>query len=383
MIYLDNAATSWPKAPGTSEVLSNAILHPLGNPGRTSHSAGISSDRILFELREILAEIFQVEDSSLIALTPGCTFALNTILSGFLKEGQRVLCSSMEHNGVMRPLLHLQKERSLSLDRIPSEPASGYPDMTAYKKLLKSRPDLVVLTAASNVNGVIFPVEEMTALAKKAGAAVCIDGAQGAGEIPLYPEKWGVDFLCFAGHKGFLGPAGTGGFYIRDPERVEPLVRGGTGSRSREELQPEDMPDRFESGTPNLPGLAGLLNSLRFLKDSKSLMMTAEERCGRLCRRLHELEGYRIIGRQKEREYTRVFSILPEEGDLTQLTAFLNRKEIAVRSGLHCAPSAHRVLGTFERGGTLRLSPGLFTTNHEIERVIDALKEFIWQIRKN
>ena len=383
MIYFDNAATSWPKAPGTSEVLSNAILHPLGNPGRTSHSAGISSDRILFELRETLAEIFEVEDSALITLTPGCTWSLNTVLSGFLKTGQRVLCSSMEHNAVMRPLLQLQKERSLRLDRIPSEPLSGYPDMSAFRTLLAEKPDLVVLTAASNVNGVIFPIEEMSALARKAGAAVCIDAAQGAGEIPLSPEKWGIDFLCFAGHKGLLGPAGTGGFYIRDPERVEPFVRGGTGSRSREELQPEDMPDRFESGTPNLPGLAGLLHSLQFLKGSKALTRFSDERCGRLCRQLSELEGYRIIGRQKGRSYTRVISILPEEGRLTQLTAFMNERDIAVRSGLHCAPSAHRVLGTYETGGTLRLSPGIFTTNSEIRRVIDALKEYIWLIRKN
>ncbi|MBF9015301.1 MULTISPECIES: aminotransferase class V-fold PLP-dependent enzyme [unclassified Oceanispirochaeta] len=383
MIYLDNAATSWPKAPGTAEVLSNAILSPLGNPGRTSHSAGISADRIIFELRESLAHLFGIGDSSLVALTPGCTSALNTILSGFLKKGQKVLCSSMEHNSVMRPLMQLQQERQLQINRIPSEPESGYPDLKAFEKLLDEKPDLLVLTAASNVNGIIFPLEQMCLTARKKGIPLCVDAAQAAGEIPLYPENWGIDFLCFAGHKGLLGPAGCGGFYIRDPERVRPLILGGTGSRSREEIQPEIMPDRFESGTANIPGFAGLLHSLNFLQSSKTLYRAAEERCGRLCRRLHELEGYRIIGRSKDRDYTRVFSILPEKGNLTELTAFLNSKDIAVRSGLHCAPSAHRVLGSFESGGTLRLSPGLFTTNREIELLIESLKEYRWLTLKN
>lgn len=383
MIYLDNAATSWPKAPGTAEVLSNAILSPLGNPGRTSHSAGISADRIVFELREALADLFRVSDSSSLALTPGCTSALNTILSGFLKEGDKVLCSSMEHNGVMRPLMQLQKERSLLISRIPSEAESGFPDLNAFERLLDEKPDLLVLTAASNVNGIIFPLEEMCRTAEKKGIPVCVDAAQAAGEIPLYPEKWGIDFLCFAGHKGLLGPAGTGGFYIKNPERVRPLILGGTGSRSREELQPEIMPDRFESGTANLPGFAGLLHSLNFLKNTKALYTSSEERCGRLCRLLLELEGYRIIGRSKKREYTRVFSLLPESGSLTELTAFLNSRDIAVRSGLHCAPSAHRVLGSYERGGTLRLSPGIFTTNREIEMLIENLKEYRWLTLKN
>ncbi|MDC7231829.1 MAG: aminotransferase class V-fold PLP-dependent enzyme [Spirochaetales bacterium] len=377
MIYLDNAATSWPKAPGSAEVLSNAILSPLGNSGRTSHRAGISSDRIIFELRESLAALFRIEDSASIVLTPGCTAALNTVLFGFLKPGQKVLCSSMEHNAVMRPLMQLQKERHIGITRIPSAADSGYPDLMAFERLLDEKPDLLVLTAASNVNGIIFPLEQMCRSAARRGIPVCVDGAQAAGELPLYPEQWGIDFLCFAGHKGLLGPAGTGGFYIRDPRRIPPLIYGGTGSRSREEIQPEMMPDRFESGTANIPGYAGLLHSLTFLSNAgASLYRMAEERNRRLCRRLSALEEFRMIGRKEEYRYTGVFSLLPEKGTLTELTAFLNNRDIAVRSGLHCAPSAHKVLGTFGSGGTLRLSPGIFTTNRDIELLIDSLKEY-------
>ena len=257
MIYLDNAATSWPKAPGLSEVMKRTIENPMGNPGRSSHEAGISADRILFELRETLAGLFGIKDSSALILNSGATESLNTVLSGFLKPGMKVLTSSMEHNSVMRPLTRLQTQRDVKLSRFPSDPASGFPDMKRFEQMLEERPDIVVATAASNVNGVIFPIEEMAHLAGKKGIPLCVDAAQGGGEVPLYPEAWGIDFLCFAGHKGLLGPAGTGGFYIRDPGRIEPLITGGTGSRSREEEQPETMPDKFESGTPNIPGHAG------------------------------------------------------------------------------------------------------------------------------
>jgi cysteine desulfurase family protein len=394
LIYLDNAATSWPKPPGLAEAMSRAIEAPLGNPGRSSHAAGISADRNLYELRETMADIFAMKDSSSLIFNSGATESLNTVLSGFLKPGQKVLTSSMEHNSVMRPLLHLQRERNLSLRRFPSDPDSGFPDMKSFEKEMDQRPDLLVVTAASNVNGVIFPLEEMAYLAGKKGVPLCVDAAQGGGEIPLYPEKWGIDFLCFAGHKGLLGPSGTGGFTIRDPERLMPLILGGTGSRSREEEQPDMMPDKFESGTPNIPGLAGLLHSLNFIIDSESLHLEAKNRTKRFVEELSELEGIRIVGRPSARgsggktpeespSYLRVISLLPVIGTLTELTAFINSKDMAVRSGLQCSPSAHKTLKTFDAGGTLRLSPGLFTTDGELNEFMTTLKEYIWQTRKN
>jgi len=385
VIYLDNAATSWPKAPGTADAVIQALESPMGNPGRSSHSAGITADRILFELREALAGLFHIEDSSSLILTSGATESLNTVLQGFLKPGQRVITSVMEHNSVMRPLHLLQKQKGLRIDRFDCSPVTGYPDMKQLSRLLEEKPDLLVVTAASNVSGVVFPLEEIADLARTSGVPLCVDAAQAGGEVPLYPETWGIDFLCFAGHKGLLGPAGTGGFYIRDPEMITPLITGGTGSRSREEFQPELMPDKFESGTPNIPGFAGLLHSVAFLTESEDLRSEAEARTAGLLQNLMALEGFRIIGRDNgdARSYTSVISLLPEAGSLTELTSFLNDRDIAVRSGLHCAPSAHRTLGTFAAGGTLRLSPGLFTTDEELTVLTDTLKEYLWLMKKN
>lgn len=387
MIYMDNAATSWPKPSACVQAVSQALSRPLGNPGRSSHGAGISADRIVFNLREALAELFRIEDSALIVLTSGATESLNTVISGRLNRNDAVLVSSMEHNAVMRPLRQLETSRGVRIIKCASDAATGYPDLKSFARGLEEKPALALVTAASNVNGIVFPLEEMAALARNKGIPLCVDAAQGAGELELYPEAWGIDYLCFAGHKGLLGPAGTGGFYIRDPESLPPLILGGTGSRSREEIQPTDMPDRFESGTPNIPGYAGLLASLDYRAAHPELYKAAAVRCRRLEEGLRSLEGLRIIGRpdqpDPQRRYTGVFSILPATGTLSALTAFMDRREIAVRSGLHCAPAAHGVLGTSAEGGTLRLSPGLFTEDEDIDETIATIKEFICRTRKN
>jgi len=381
MIYLDNAATSWPKPPGTADAVAEAILHPLGNPGRTSHGPGIAADRLLFGLREILADFLKVKDSSRILFTSGTTQSVNTVLYGFLKPGDRVLTSSMEHNAVMRPLRHLEETRDITVLTAACSSRTGFPDLSDFARLLKEhRPSLAVFTAASNVNGIVFPFEEMADLARRAGTAVCVDAAQAAGEVPLFPEEQGIDFLCFSGHKGLLGPAGTGGLYLRDPERVNPLIRGGTGSRSSEEKQPGFLPDRFESGTPNIPGFAGWLRAMEYLISQKGAPGT-DSLFRELVEGLSSMDGIRVIGRpepgrEESLVWTRVVSIRPERTSLTELTAFLDSRKIAVRSGLHCAPGAHKTLGTFEKGGTVRLSPGLFTTKKEIAGTLAVLKEF-------
>ena len=269
MIYLDNAATSWPKAPGCAEAVAETLLKPMGNPGRTSHSAGIQArDRILFELREYLADFFSIRDSANILFTSGTTESLNTVLYGFLREGDLVITGPMEHNAVMRPLNDLAGLRKVRILRLSGEGETGFPDLKEMERILQDHtPRLIIITAASNVNGLIYPVEEICSLAGKRGVPVCVDAAQAAGETELLPEKWGIDFLCLSGHKGLLGPTGTGALYIRDPESLSPLKRGGTGSRSSEEIQPEWVPDKFESGTPNIPGLAGWLHSMNYLRE--------------------------------------------------------------------------------------------------------------------
>ena len=380
MIYLDNAATSWPKAPGTADAVAETILRPAGNPGRSSHTAGIESDRLLFELRETLADFFSLSDSSRIVFTSGTTESLNMVISGVLKKGDSVLTSRMEHNSVMRPLRYLEKVKGIRVNQFPCNRETGFPDLKKYEQIIREeKPRLIVTTAASNVNGIIFPLEEMCRIASRYSTALCIDAAQAAGEVPLFPEMWGADFLCFSGHKGLLAPAGTGGLYIRNPAILSPLKRGGTGSRSSEEEQPEFLPDKFESGTPNIPGLAGWLHSMRFLKSSepgvnrdKTFSLFLEK-----MRILEEKEKIRIIGRplQTSLPYTNLLSIYPLTKSLSDLTRLLNDKEIAVRNGLHCAPGAHRTLGSFDQGGSIRFSFGPFNTKHEIQKVFELLKE--------
>ena len=346
MIYLDNAATSWPKAPGCAEALEATILKPLGNPGRTSHSAGISSDRLLFSLREELASYLKVEDSSHILFTSGTTRIPQSGSYGIPETRDCVLVSAMEHNAVMRPLRHLEEERKIRVISFPCSHKSGYPDLKALEQMiLNQKPQLIVTTAASNVNGIIFPVEEICRMAGLKGIPVCVDAAQAAGEIPLYPEKWDMDFLCFSGHKGMLAPAGTGGVYIKDPDRLPPLKYGGTGSRSSEEIQPDFLPDKFESGTPNIPGLAGwLLQPL--LPDGISGPREAESVFNHLLKRIRSLKSLEVIGHPEDEKglnYSRVLSVRPRNRSVADLTAILNDRNIAVRSGLHCAPGAHRL----------------------------------------
>ncbi len=381
MIYLDNAATSWPKAPGTADAVSMAILHPIGNPGRSSHKAGIASDRLLFDLRESLAEYFRIEDSSGIVFTNGTTESLNTVFSGLLNRGDRVITSRMEHNAVMRPLRYLEQRNDLALYQFPCSPETGFPDLKIYEKMIREqKPRLIVTTAASNVNGIVFPVEEMCRIAARYNTPICIDAAQAAGETPLYPQAWGADYFCFSGHKGLLAPAGTGGLYIRDPETLTPLKRGGTGSRSNEEFQPDFLPDKFESGTPNIPGLAGWLHSMAYLinRDTEEGPDETFTLFLNKVRMLEEEGKLKIIGHPQNTEqlsYTKVLSLYPLNRSLSDLTGILNENDIAVRAGLQCAPGAHQTLRSFDGGGTIRFSSGPFNTNHEISKVIELLKE--------
>ncbi len=357
--------------------MAKALLEPLGNPGRTSHGPGLSADRLLFDLREDFAHHFGLSRSERVIFTPGATYSLNTVILGLVKPGGRVLISSMEHNSVTRPLRGLYKSRGVGIQGIPSESLGGFPNLKVLEEELKKGADLLVMTAASNVNGLIFPLEEIAHMARRRGVPLLVDAAQGGGEIPLYPERWGIPYLAFAGHKGFLGPGGTGGLVILDPEGLKPLVRGGTGSLSQEEKQPTFLPDRFESGTLNLPGLVGLGVGLRFIETAQALKEEAQRNFESFLEGLRRLEGLCIVGRPEGSpySYTRVVSLVPERKALSELAAWLGERGVAARTGLHCAPRAHCTLGTYAGGGTIRLSPGLFTKKEELDRVISILRE--------
>ncbi len=375
MIYLDNAATSFPKAPGTAEAVTRFLLETGANAGRSSHKGAMEASSILFECREALAELFGIGESDRIIFTSNTTEALNTAVFGMITEGGTVLTSSMEHNSVMRPLRFLEKSRGIRILEFGSD-RSGYPDMEDFRRLLGEKPDFLIITAASNVTGIISPFEEMAEEAAVRNIPVCVDGAQLAGHYPVNISDTKIDLFAFPGHKGLLGPTGTGGLYISERVNPVPLMFGGTGSRSSEEFQPDFLPDKYESGTPNIASIAGLLASVSFiLKEGvERIRKKEEEITSFLTSGLQSVKGLSLVPSGQEHIKTPAVSVIHETLTVSEITRILDKNDIAVRMGLHCAPSAHRTVGTFDNGGTIRFSPGFFTTEEEIEKTIDILK---------
>lgn len=375
MIYLDNAATSHPKAPGVAAAVARCIEEGTCSPGRGSHPLALAASRLLFETREACAGLLGVAGAERLIFTPNATEALNLVIQGSVPPGGLVALSSLEHNAVLRPLRHLAATQGVRLLVIPFD-ACGRPEVEALRQALEQHPDLMVLTAASNVTGCLTPVEEVAELCGRRGIPLCVDASQLAGHRPL-PE--GGQFLCFSGHKGLLGPTGTGGVHLAEGASLRPLILGGTGSASDSEFQPDFLPDRFESGTPNLPGLAGLLAASRFLAATGIHTIQAREAtlCDDLLRGLRQLPGVVVQGPAPGAARVPVLSITVAGRDLADIALALDRRGICTRVGLHCAPAAHRSLGTLEAGGTLRFSPGFFTTPQEIRDTLDAMEAIL------
>ncbi|BDU74919.1 aminotransferase class V-fold PLP-dependent enzyme [Mesoterricola silvestris] len=374
MIYLDNAATSHPKAPGVAEAVASCLASGACSPARASHRLARDASRVVFETREACAALLGAAESERLVFTRNATEALNLAILGSVPDGGTVAVSSLEHNAVMRPLRHLEATRGVRVRVIPFD-ALGRPDPVELKGALWMAPDLLVLTAASNVTGCLTPVAEVAALCRRLGVPICVDASQCAGHLPL-PS--GCDFVAFSGHKGLLGPPGTGGLLLGPGARPAPLILGGTGSASESEAQPDFLPDRFEAGTPNVPALAGLGAALRFL-DAEGPGLHVRERalCEDLARGLLDLPGVTLLGPGPGEDRAPVLSITVQDRDLGELALELDRLDICTRMGLHCAPAAHRSLGTLEAGGALRFSPGFATTPGEIRETLEAMKELL------
>ncbi|MBN2657613.1 MAG: aminotransferase class V-fold PLP-dependent enzyme [Spirochaetales bacterium] len=376
LIYLDNSATSYPKAPGVAEAVRDNLLS-CGTSGRASYDQALEGSRVLYDCRRNLASLFSLPDSSRIVLNSGATESLNTVIKGFLKPGMRALTSRGEHNSVMRPLNALKGHGNV-LDRFNCR-SDGTADLDDYRTRLKSKPDLVVLCHSSNVSGAVFPVEVMIKDAHEAGALVCLDGAQSAGHKSINLSELDADFYCFAGHKGLLGPAGTGGFYIKEGIEIGSLMEGGTGSASQEEIQPRFLPDLYESGTRNIPGLAGLRASTAFLLETGVDVIGKKEMdlSLRLIEGLKSIEGITVAGPRNPALRNSVVSFFHDRVDISELAEELDDAGIAQRMGLHCAPSAHKSLGTYDRGGTIRFSPGYFNSDEDIDSALEAVREIV------
>lgn len=375
--YLDNAATSFPKAPGVADAVHRQIAEACGNPGRASHGPALAASRLLFETRCAAAAFFGVSDERRVIFCKNATEALNIAIFGSVPEGGVVAVSGMEHNAVMRPLRFLERTKGVRIVSFGVDLA-GRPDAESYKAALDAEPDLLVTTAASNVTGAVLPFEEIIADCGKRGIRTCVDGAQAAGHFPIDLGTLGADYFCCAGHKGLLGPSGTGLLVLGSGADPEPLLRGGTGSASESEEQPEDLPDRYEAGTQNAAGIAGLLTSVRYLSGIGAGAVREREDvlASRLAEGLRRIGSVRVfvpegIGTRR----TAVVSFDAAGRDIGELAHELDLRGIACRAGLHCAPGAHRSIGTFAAGGTIRFSPGLFTTEDEIDAALRAVEE--------
>ncbi|GAB6272794.1 MAG: aminotransferase class V-fold PLP-dependent enzyme [Smithella sp.] len=380
-IYLDNAATSFPK-PEAMLAAMTAYQQAIGaNPGRSGHGLSIDAGRIVYETRETLARLFNSEDPLRIVLTKNSTEALNIVLKGALKPDDHVITSSMEHNSVMRPLRFLESQ-GVRVSVIPCSPR-GELDPEDIKKAIRPATKMVVMTHASNVTGTILPVEAVGAIIREKGDILfCVDAAQTAGALPMDVQKLKIDLLAFTGHKSLYGPQGTGGLYIRKglEKGIAPLMMGGTGSRSEFEAQPDFMPDKYESGTPNTIGFAGLGAGATYLAGQTMERIRAKEE--QLTRRfLERLEAFKdqvtVYGPNDAARQTAVISFNVKNISPSDAAMFFEEKfGILCRPGLHCAPAAHRTIGTFPRG-TVRFSFGFFNTSREVDRAAKAVMALI------
>ncbi|MEA3361857.1 MAG: aminotransferase class V-fold PLP-dependent enzyme [Thermodesulfobacteriota bacterium] len=375
-IYLDNAATSHPK-PESVYLATMETLRAGGSPGRGGHQQTLAADRLVFETREALAKLFNVCDSSRFVFTPNATFAINQALFGLLQPGDRVVTTMVEHNAVTRPLRELLK-RGVEVVKVSADSMSGTVKKTALQEACLLKPTrLLLVNHCSNVIGTMQPIEGLSRWCQEHDILFMLDGAQTAGLLPIDFQALDVDIFAAPGHKGLLGPQGTGFLYMKEGIELTPLIYGGTGTNSQFELQPERLPERLESGTVNLPGLAGLHASLQFLHQVGVTQVHAKETrlIEKILSGLQRIERVKVYGSDDVMLRLGAISFNLESCDPAEVAFILDQKEqISVRVGLHCAPDAHRTIGTYPTG-TIRVSPGYFTTEVEIDRFLQAIRK--------
>ncbi|MDD5591597.1 MAG: aminotransferase class V-fold PLP-dependent enzyme [Dehalococcoidales bacterium] len=380
MIYLDNAATSWPKPPEVLKAMTEVIERAGGNPGRSGHRLSIAAARAIYDTREAVARFFGISDPLRVIFASNATHAINLALKGMLKPGDHVVASSMEHNAVMRPLRSLEKQ-GVRLSIIPCS-TNGIIDVSEIGRALTPGTKLIVMNHASNVVGTLLPVNEIATIAHQAGTLLLVDAAQAAGFIPIDMRTSGIDLLAFTGHKELQGPPGIGGLVINNDvnvSRIEPLTCGGTGSRSESEEQPENLPDKFESGTANLVGIAGLGAGLKWIMDRG--ISEIRDNMKRLRRTLIDglsaLPGVIIYGTTDTDLSLAIVSFKIDGKHVSEIGLILDEEYgILSRVGLHCAPAAHKTIGSFPEG-TVRLSPGVFTTVSEVQETVRAIRKIV------
>jgi cysteine desulfurase / selenocysteine lyase len=381
LIYLDNAATSWPKPPSVGQAVIHFMEEAGANPGRSAHRLSIEAARRIYAAREAAAEIFNAAPLQ-VAFTQNATMALNLALYGLLRAGDHVITSSIEHNSVMRPLRRMEKN-GVEVSVIPCSPWGVF-DPDDVRNALKPNTRMIVVTHSSNVTGTVLPIRSIGEIARQVGVLLLTDEAQTAGAFPIDMKKDFIDLIAFTGHKGLYGPPGTGGLVIGERvniKELQPLLQGGTGSRSEYEEQPDFMPDCLESGTPNGAGLAGLEAGIRWVLDNGILTIRQHEiqLCRQLLEGLSAIEGVTITGPREVLMRTGVVSFTIDRLQPSEVGQRLDEEYgILCRVGLHCAPAAHKTWGSFP-GGTVRFSVGAFNTSAQIQTTLEAVGQIASQ----
>lgn len=364
MIYLDNAATTLVKPYSVINACNMWLSRYCANPGRGGHRLSLNAGNKVYECRELIAKLFNIERPENIIFTLNTTMALNIAIIGFVKPGMHIVISGMEHNSVYRPVANT------GLPFTVAEPdATGYVSVESIKKAVRPNTGLIIATHASNVVGTVNPIGEIGKFAKSRNITFLVDCAQSAGVLDIDVKRDNISLLAFAGHKSLMGPTGTGGLYISPEVKLSPIMYGGTGSVSESPDQPDFLPDRFESGTLNVAGIAGLSEGVKYvLKNTTAAIMQHEQMLAeRLLQGLYNMNGIKLYGGA---ERVGIVSFSVDEKDSVSVCNMLDNMGIAARGGLHCAPLAHKYLGT---NGLARLSVGCFNTKNHIDYAIDSI----------
>ncbi|MFY0546285.1 aminotransferase class V-fold PLP-dependent enzyme [Brevibacillus sp. H7] len=376
IIYLDNAASTWPKPPGVKEAMAEVIDQFAANPGRGGHALAMKASKTVFRTRVQLSRLFGIQNPNDLFFYLNATQALNQAIKGLLTEGDHVVTSSIEHNSVRRPLEYLRRTKKVQITYV--EPRSDHLfHAEDFANALKPNTRLMVVSHASNLTGVILPIGELGKIAKQHGVVFLVDASQTAGVLPIQVDEMNIDMLAFPGHKGLYGPQGTGGLYVKSDIDLEPLIHGGTGSQSEAIEQPTTRPDRYESGTANTVGLAGLLAGVNFILE-KGVENIHEHEWG-LSRKailgLREIPGVEVYGPALPVERVGVVSFNIAGVDASEASFILDQQYgIATRAGYHCTPLGHKTAGTEQRGA-VRASFGIFNTEEEVDTLVNAVRE--------
>ncbi|SKC88914.1 aminotransferase class V-fold PLP-dependent enzyme [Maledivibacter halophilus] len=374
MIYLDNAATSYPKPEEVYKAVDKCFREYGANPGRSGHKLALKAGRGIYETRELICKLFNIDNPMQIIFTYNATDSLNLAIKGILKKGDHVITSGMEHNSVIRPIKALEK---IGVENTIVEcDHEGIIKINELKRAIKNNTKLIVITHASNVTGTLMPIKEIGKIAKERGVLFLVDAAQTAGVYNIDVNEMNIDLLAFPGHKSLMGPQGTGGLYIRQGIELNHMKEGGTGSKSESLLQPEIVPDRYESGTPNTPGIVGLGAGIKYILDIgiDNIRKHEENLTEYMLNGLKNIDEIKIYGPKDVKRRAAVISINIGDLDSSEVSYVLDQGfDIAVRSGLHCAPLAHKTLGSFEQG-TVRFSIGYFNTKEDIDKALNAVR---------